>query len=330
MELSRPFRVDIRTGRAWGGSFFDEDEEGWENLADNWSKRHTWANCTDETLTRRVVVTTGAGHGVMYVSRDPRLLEYYEQLFAERDRLRRREGQLELVRTQELLGRYLPAVPAQIIDIGGGAGVHASWLASLGYEVHLVDIVPNHVQEAARVGAFTTVVGDARSLPTPDTTYDVALLLGPLYHLLAAQDRLAALAEARRVVRPAGLIVTAYISRGAVALDGYVKGWIDKPDVIHAVRDHIRAGVSPAHASGFGVFSYFHFPSEARAELTASGLDVLALYGTEGPGWIAADFDDRWQRSESRQVILESARICEEEPELQALSAHLLAFSRRP
>lgn len=260
---------------------------------------------------------------------DPRLKEYYEQLYAERDRLGRREGQLELVRTQELLGRFLPPPPAKILDIGGGTGVYASWLAALGYSVHLLDIVPAHVQEAGRAGTSPAVVGDGRALPAPDGSYDVALLLGPLYHLLEAEDRQMALAEARRVVRQAGLVVTAFISRGAVALDGYVKGWIDKPGVIHAVRDHIRRGVSPAHASGFGVIAYFHLPAEARAELAAAGLEVLALFGVEGPGWIAPDFNDRWQRPEARQVILESARICEEEPALQALSAHLLAFSRR-
>lgn len=264
------------------------------------------------------------------MSSDPRLLEYYEVLYAERDRLGRREGQLELVRTQELLRRCLPAAPAKIIDIGGGTGVYAAWLAALGYAVQLVDIVPAHVQAASQVGTFAAVVGDARALPVADAGYDVALLLGPLYHLLAVEDRLTALAEARRVVRPGGLVVTAFISRGAVALDGYVKGWIDKPGVIHAIRDHVQNGVSPDHASGFGTIAYFHLPAEARAELAAAGLAEVAVFGVEGPGWIAPDFNDRWQRAADRQLILESARICEAEPELQALSPHLLACARRP
>lgn len=260
---------------------------------------------------------------------DPRLTEYYELLYAERDRLKRREGKLELARTQELLRRYLPPPPAQILDIGGGTGIYASWLAAHGYAVHLLDIVPAHVQEAARASTFSAALGDARALPVPDASYDVALLFGPLYHLLEAEDRLAALAEARRVVRPAGLVVAAYVSRGAVALDGYVKGWIDRPGVMRAVRDHIQNGVSPAHGSGFGAIAYFHLPAEARAELVPAGLEVLALFGVEGPGWVAHDFDDRWQRAEGREVILECARLCEDKPELQALSTHLLAFSRR-
>ena len=259
---------------------------------------------------------------------DPRIREYYEQQYAERDRLTHSRGQLEFARTQELLRRFLPRSPAKIIDIGGGTGVYASWLASLGYEVHLVDIVPAHVQEAARVGTFSAVVGDACALPKGDGYYDVALLLGPLYHLVNTEERQLALAEARRVVREKGLIVAAFISRGGVFLDGYVKGWIDRPGTINAVREHMMSGASKIYAQGFGRISYFHLPSEARAEIVSAGLELLAFFGIEGPGWIAANFDERWQQAEGRQLILESARICEEEPELQVLSSHLLAFSR--
>jgi len=51
---------------------------------------------------------------------------------------------------------------------------------------------------------------------------------------------------------------------------------------------------------------------------------LLGLYGIEGPGWVACDFEDRWQTPEGRKAILECARLCESIPELQVLSAHLL------
>lgn len=53
------------------------------------------------------------------------------------------------------------------------------------------------------------------------------------------------------------------------------------------------------------------------------------MIGVEGPGWVAPDFEARWESSEGREMILASARMCEEDPELQVLSAHLLAFCRR-
>lgn len=64
-------------------------------------------------------------------------------------------------------------------------------------------------------------IGDARELPWADETIDVVLLLGPLYHLTKIEDRLAALSEAGRVLRPGGLLATAAISRFASTYDGH-------------------------------------------------------------------------------------------------------------
>src|SRR5215211_5517048 len=105
-------------------------------------------------------------------------------------------NRLEFLRTRELLQRQLPSPPAVVLDVGGGTGVHASWLAGRGYHVHLVDIVPQHVRAAAEHGLVTAEVGDARRLTQSDASVDAVLLLGPLYHLVARAERIAALAEA--------------------------------------------------------------------------------------------------------------------------------------
>jgi len=257
---------------------------------------------------------------------DPRLHEYYESRYVEAERLDRRSGRLELERTKELLGRHLPP-KARIIDIGGGTGIYAAWLASLGHHVHLIDVVAGHVETAAASGAFTTAVGDARSLPDADDTYDVALLMGPLYHLPDSSDRQRALAEARRVLRPGGLLVAAYVSRPATMLDGYVKGWIYSERGLEAVRNIVGLGVDDG-GEGFGAIAYFHQPSEVAPELEAVDFTVEHVYGIEGPGWIAPDFDERW--SSDRDVMLETARACESDPELLGVSGHIMAVARRP
>jgi hypothetical protein len=51
-----------------------------------------------------------------------------------------RHNRLELLRTRELLQRQLPSPPAVVLDVGGGTGVRAAWLAGRGYRVHLVDL----------------------------------------------------------------------------------------------------------------------------------------------------------------------------------------------
>ena len=97
----------------------------------------------------------------------------------------------------------LPPVPAMIIDAGGGAGAYACWLAVKGYQVHLIDPVTKHVEQARAASAKQSAhplasaeIGDARSLQQSDGSADAVLLLGPLYHLVDKEDRLAALREA--------------------------------------------------------------------------------------------------------------------------------------
>src|SRR5436309_1415058 len=89
----------------------------------------------------------------------------------EQDRFSSPGGQLEFTRTKELLQRYLPPPPAVILDIGGGPGAYALWLAGLGYEVHLIDVLPLHVDQALRISEASgqarlasAIVGDARKL----------------------------------------------------------------------------------------------------------------------------------------------------------------------
>lgn len=95
------------------------------------------------------------------------IVQHYEHEIREEERITVGIGQLELVRTQEVLRRHLPKPPAAILDVGGATGVHASWLAADGYRVHLVDLAPRHVEKArADLGALgvTAALGDARGL----------------------------------------------------------------------------------------------------------------------------------------------------------------------
>jgi ubiquinone/menaquinone biosynthesis C-methylase UbiE len=152
----------------------------------------------------------------------------------ERARLQGGGSRIEFARTKELLERYLPPAPARVLDVGGGPGAYAAWLSERGYAVHLIDPVPLHVEQAASLAAecesgFTAALGDARRLEEPDASYDAVLLLGPLYHLVNRDERVRALAEARRVARSGGIVAAAAISRFASLLDGLRSGYSDRP-----------------------------------------------------------------------------------------------------
>ncbi len=142
------------------------------------------------------------------------------------------QGELERVRTQEIISRSLPRTPARIVDVGGAAGVYSLWLLDQGYEVRLIDALPLHVELATqavfnehthRSPHASACVGDARQLDVPEASADVVLLMGPLYHLTERDDRLQALREAFRVLRPGGTLFAAAISRFASVLDEHVR-----------------------------------------------------------------------------------------------------------
>ena len=99
----------------------------------------------------------------------PEILTYYQQA-TEATRLQSGPSQLEFARTKEVIGRWLDRSPVVVLDVGGGPGAYAAWLADLGHEVHLIDPVPNlvaHAQSLRGAGGgqiASACVGDARSL----------------------------------------------------------------------------------------------------------------------------------------------------------------------
>jgi SAM-dependent methyltransferase len=245
---------------------------------------------------------------------------------AEDSRLARTpHGRLEYLRTRELLRRFLPG-PARILDAGGGTGVHAAWLAADGHAVHLVDVVPDHVAQAAALPGVTAETGDARALTAPDASFDAVLLLGPLYHLVDPADRARALAEAGRVLRPGGLLAAAGISRYLSLLETAGAGTLTAERVA-PVRAVIETGAYDGHV-GF-VPTHWHTAAELRAEVAAAGFRDVSVYGVEGPAWPALDAAGLEVFPHRVESALRAARIAEQDPRLIDTSAHLLAVARR-
>lgn len=261
----------------------------------------------------------------------PEILEFYAETFDESVRLTgTAEGLLELVRTQEILRGRLPDVPAAVLDVGGGPGVHAGWLSGDGYRVHLVDPVPRHLKQAAAAGC-STELGDARALTAGTASYDAVLLLGPLYHLLERADRQRALAEARRVVRPGGLVAAAAIGRYASLFEHTATTLLTRDGVRDAVADILRTGRHEPGRKGFTA-AYFHTADELAAEMRAAGLRDVTVHGVEGPAWAVlktAEPPDSARPFDSPvfQAALTAARLSDPYPELLPASSHLLALA---
>ncbi|MEU4394264.1 class I SAM-dependent methyltransferase [Kribbella sp. NPDC023855] len=258
------------------------------------------------------------------VELDPLIRAFYAERYVEDSRLARSgHGQLEFLRTQELVRRYLPLPGASVLDVGGATGVHARWLADDGYRVTLVDPVEEHVAKAAEVGTFAAVVGDARQLTQDDDSVDVTLMLGPLYHLVEAADRAQALREARRVTRPGGLVVAAGISRYAGLLEYGTKGMLI--DKLQMFADALATGRNYDEPDGF-TNAYFHHADELRTEFEQAGLGAVEVLGVEGPAAATLEHAPADDVPRLLPSAIALARLLENDPRLMSASFHFLAF----
>jgi len=264
---------------------------------------------------------------------DESILRYYDR-GNEQHRLLEDGGNLEMIRTRELLERFLPPAPATVLDVGGGAGVYAAWLARRGYRVHLVDPVPIHVEQATATAAvleygFTAALDDARHLDTPDESQDAVLLLGPLYHLTERSDRLLALTEARRVLRPGGVVLAVAISRFASLLDGLRRNMLANPAfagfdeiVARDLQSGQHRNPDPDNRFGWFTTAFFHHPDELATEVTEAGFALDGIYGIEGPSGL---WSEAWDDPVRRPSLVAAARAVEQEPSLIGIGSHLLA-----
>lgn len=263
---------------------------------------------------------------------DPEVGAYYDE-GGEQSRLTAQLA-VEFARTGELLARFLPPPPARVLDVGGGAGVYAGPLAKEGYDVHLVDPVRLHVDQARAAGVAKASLGDARALAFADQTVHAVLLFGPLYHLTDREDRIGALAEARRVLRPGGVVCAAAISRFASTYAGLLAGFLDEPGFEEIVQRDVAEGLhlNPTLRPHWFTTSYFHRPDELAAELAEAGLSVEALVAVEGPAQFMPDeLAAEWLADpDRRERLMRALRRVEAEPSILGATSHLLAVGRAP
>lgn len=146
------------------------------------------------------------------------LTEYYSG-YDEDSRLRSKHGMVEFLTTLRYIEKYLrPGM--RILEVGAGTGRYSHALAQKGYDVDAVELVQHNIDvfcEKTQPGETVTIrQGNAKDLSFfADDTYDITLLLGPMYHLYTVEDQKQALSEAIRVTKKGGIVFAAYCGNDA-------------------------------------------------------------------------------------------------------------------
>ena len=158
------------------------------------------------------------------------LTNYYEA-YDEDGRLDSRRGKVEFLTTVRYIEKYLrPGM--RVLEIGAATGKYSHQLARRGYRVDAVELVAHNIEifkQNTKPGENITITqGNAKDLRDfADNTYDITLLLGPMYHLFTEEEKLQALSEAVRVTKKGGVVFVAYCMGDAAVLQyGFVRGEI--------------------------------------------------------------------------------------------------------
>jgi len=249
------------------------------------------------------------------------------------ERLKRHRTEFAV--TMRALEDHLSKPPAKILDVGGGPGRYAIALSQRGYDVTLFDLsracldLAREKAKEAGVELAGYEHGDARDLARfDDESFDAVLLMGPLYHLLEEGDRRRAIREARRVLRPKGLIFVAFITRYAPIR------WAAKhePEWIleHRARvnELLTSGALRARPGGGFTDAHFNHPSEVRPLMEAEGFKTLDLIACEG---IVSMIEEKVNElsGELWEAWVELNYRLGRDPSLHGAAEHLLYVGRK-
>lgn len=120
------------------------------------------------------------------------ITQFYNS-YDEEGRLLSKHGQVEYLTTMRYIEKYLqPGM--RILEIGAATGRYSHALAQRGYEVDAVELVQHNIdlfKEKTKPGERITIrQGNATDLHFfTDESYDITLLLGPMYHLFTVKEQ---------------------------------------------------------------------------------------------------------------------------------------------
>jgi ubiquinone/menaquinone biosynthesis C-methylase UbiE len=266
------------------------------------------------------------------------IIRYYTNSKIELNRLNTGHSQFEKARTQQILLRYLNQKPLKILDVGGGVGTYSFWLSEMGHEVHLIDPVPIHIEEAKKQSdqanrpLSSINVGEARNLQFKDSYFDIVLLFGPLYHLIKKEERISALLEAKKVARKDAKIFCVSISRYAFLFDVFFHDIMKvNSQSMSKVESHFSTGQIRNSGEQTGGFTtaYAHQEGELGEEIVEAGLNLDQIIAIDGFGWLIPNFEQKWQNEEYRQALLNVSQTCGNDKSILGMSAHIMTIASK-
>lgn len=254
----------------------------------------------------------------LFFENDTELVQEIYRRFDEDNRLTQsKAASVEFLTTVKYIERYLkPGM--NILDIGAGAGEYSLYFSRRGYTVSALELADNNIEAFRRKltpeDTVDLVQGNALDLSRYENdSFDIVLLLGPLYHLHSEADKLRCIAEAKRVCKPDGRLFFAFISNDMVILT-----------MFNEVPDYFINGDYNKETFRCNDFPFvFHTVDACRALLRKSGVRVLHEVASDGISELLKDKINEMDAESFAQYLRFHYYTCEK-PEHLGSSNHLL------
>jgi SAM-dependent methyltransferase len=217
----------------------------------------------------------------------------------------------------------------RILEIGAATGRYSHTLARMGYQVDAVELIQHNIdifKANTQPGENVTVLqGDARDLSSfANDTYDLTLILGPMYHLFTPEDQRKALSEAIRVTKPGGVLFAAYcMGDASIVQYGFGRGQI------HSIME--KCMLDPVIFQTFSQpWDLFMLYRKEDIDALRSGYDVTQLHFLAADGYAShmrttlAEMDE-----ETFQLFLRYHFATCERQDLVGYSNHTLDIFRK-
>jgi SAM-dependent methyltransferase len=145
---------------------------------------------------------------------------------------------------------------------------------------------------------------------------------------IGTEDRLRAIDEAKRILKPGGILLAVAITRYAGLIYGVLRGHVFDPVYHRMIQTEVQTGRRENPPDWLLTFpdAFFHHPDELKAELQDGGLLHETTLGVLGAPWMVRDLDASWENEAQREVILEIAQLTEG---ASVLGLRLMAVARK-
>jgi ubiquinone/menaquinone biosynthesis C-methylase UbiE len=248
------------------------------------------------------------------------LNEHYNNYNEEERLVKDKAHQIEYITTTKYIEKYLKN-GNRILEVGAGTGRYSINYAKKGYRIDSVELVKRNLDilksKITKDMDIDAIQGNCLDLSVyNDNTFDITLILGPLYHLYEDKDAKQAISEAIRVTKKGGKIFIAFIPDDAVVMSYGIRGKHIK-DLKNIVDKNWKVPKIPKE-----IFATYRI-EELQDIINEFDVKELELVSADGISSNMAIYVNELDKEEFELYVDYHLRNCDRR-ELLGFSSHLL------